>query len=306
MPEPTDRPPAGGAGLCCWCGQERHFALSREPRACANCRRWLCDDCGDRAGAVEAAFCTAARHPDAEPVAAVLDPPLAVPPPPPLSVPDCQACGGFGRVHEDRTDRNQPVYADFAPIDRDRIAAGAPHPWRVVPCRWCKGLAREPAADEVILTTLEFEALPEYSATVPHPVEIGLQWRGTDNANLPVPLWQMGRPTWRTVKRHPQWWRGAYVESPESPRCASIEWKRITIHDDPVRVGDVCPTCNGFGQVGQRPRTPGLIGCFLERCGDCAGTGQVPRSLAERLAALRDTKPLEPDAEDADAEDDEA
>lgn len=219
-----------------------------------------------------------------------------------LNAPVCRLCAGRGRVHEDLTG-DKPVYVQIQGPD---LTDGKPHPYRVVPCRGCKGLEREPADDEVILTTKEFEALPEYSASIPTGVVVGKQWRGTSNANLPVPLWQEGKPSWRSVERNPQWWRGEYVESHESLRLANIEWKRITIHDSPLRVGDVCPACNGYGQVSRGSGMPGVYGARMEHCHDCNGTGQVQESLEVQFAKTdaADTAKDTPPESDRDGEDD--
>jgi len=212
------------------------------------------------------------RHPDAEPVATPAMPANA-----------CRVCNGQGRQHEDCTDRDKSIYCALAAHDFKRIDTGEMHQWRIVPCRRCKGLKREPKPDEVILTTQELEALPEYHCTMPLRTVVGTQWRKSGSAHDP-------KHSLDVILRDPGWLRGEYVDH-DDPKCIGIEWKDITVFDDTPRVGDVCPECDGRGQVGVGSGQPGVIGMHFEQCFDCGGTGQVRPSMADRLARVRERAP---------------
>lgn len=88
-------------------------------------------------------------------------------------------------------------------------------------------------SDVVEITRAEFDALPEYSCSLPTGTTIGKRWKRNETAYCAEPV--ALHPFDGTVVREPpRWILGEYVAHP-NPALVGIRWLRIAIKSNNAR-----------------------------------------------------------------------
>lgn len=84
----------------------------------------------------------------------------------------------------------------------------------------------------VELTQAEFDALPEYSCSLPTGTTIGTRWKRNEDAFAPEPRRSVAYAEERIAGVFPDWWMGQYVElDPPHPHRVGITWHKIKIKE---------------------------------------------------------------------------
>ena len=92
--------------------------------------------------------------------------------------------------------------------------------------------------EAVVLTREQFDALGEYSCSLPTGVTVGKRWKRNDHAFSPIVQLPTHWPSLmgyifgfqRRAPHEPKWWLGEYVEH-EDPEQVGIRWVRIAVRD---------------------------------------------------------------------------
>jgi hypothetical protein len=84
----------------------------------------------------------------------------------------------------------------------------------------------------VELTRAEFDALPEYSCSLPSGTTIGKKWKCNDDAYAPEPRRSIAHVEEQMADVFPEWWMGQYVAlDPPHPNQVGIEWHKIRLKE---------------------------------------------------------------------------
>ena len=97
-------------------------------------------------------------------------------------------------------------------------------------------MSEEPV-EWVELTKSEFNALPEYSCSLPSTTTIGKTWRC--NRDVYSPRANISATEEKITGRLNNWWMGTYYELiPANPNRVGIKWQKIRLKET------TCPTAD--------------------------------------------------------------